>query len=399
MRDGIFDIRRIFTLKSKVLKFTFVQLFYWSIWASFAAFAITYGLARGYSQSSVSIMVACYYVFAFIGQFLWGSIADKMRTNKWVFLIGIVSGELMQLGMYFSKSMPVYLAFYLCLGLLMAPMSSILDTWTLKSLDFDVGLYSRARSFGTAGYAVCILIMGKAISAVGYVIMPIVLTVVLSVTVILAVTTPDAPVTEVTREKISLKDISSIFKVPIYTLVVAAAFFIGLSISPANNLKIMVLQSVGGDVSTQGIDSFVGCISQFLMFFFSGSLGFIKPRIRLLLGGVTVFFALLIDLLATNSIVVIISTFLIYGSYSLIIPAAREIVVKNIDYKYQTTANGLVDSVYTSLAGTIALLFAGSIAENYGIKLMLTITLCTSVIPVLLMIFAVMKSKRQNTTN
>ncbi len=386
-------------MKSKVLKFTFVQLFYWSIWASFAAFAITYGLARGYSQSSVSIMVACYYVFAFIGQFLWGSIADKMRTNKWVFLIGIVAGEIMQLGMYFSKSMPVYLAFYLCLGLLMAPMSSILDTWTLKSLDFDVGLYSRARSFGTAGYAICILIMGKAISAVGYVIMPIVLTIVLSITVILAVTTPDAPVTEVTREKISLKDISSIFKVPIYTLVVAAAFFIGLSISPANNLKIMVLQSVGGDVSTQGIDSFVGCISQFLMFFFSGSLGFIKPRIRLLLGGVTVFFALLIDLLATNSIIVIISTFLIYGSYSLIIPAAREIVVKNIDYKYQTTANGLVDSVYSSLAGTIALLFAGSIAENYGIKLMLTITLCTSVIPVLLMIFAVMKSKRQNTTN
>ncbi len=386
-------------MKSKVLKFTFVQLFYWSIWASFAAFAITYGLARGYSQSSCSVMVACYYVFAFIGQFLWGSIADKMRTNKWIFLIGIVAGEIMQLGMYFSKSMPVYLAFYLGLGLLMAPMSSILDTWTLKSLNFDVGLYSRARSFGTAGYAICILIMGKAISAVGYVIMPIVLTAVLTVTVILAVTTPDAPVEGVTREKISIKDISSIFKVPIYTLVVAAAFFIGLSISPANNLKIMVLQSVGGDVSTQGIDSFVGCISQFLMFFFSGSLGFIKPRIRLLLGSCVVFVALLIDLLATNRVIVIVSTFLIYGSYSLIIPAAREIVVKNIDYKYQTTANGLVDSVYTSLAGTIALLFAGSIAENYGVKLMLTITLCTSIISVLLMIFAVLKSKKKSLTN
>lgn len=73
-----------------------------------------------------------------------GSIADKMRTNKIVFLIGLITGEIMLLGMYFSKSIAVYLAFYLGLGLLMAPMSSILDTWTLKSLNFDVGLYSRA---------------------------------------------------------------------------------------------------------------------------------------------------------------------------------------------------------------------------------------------------------------
>ncbi len=382
-------------MNKKVLKFTFVQLFYWSIWASFAAFAITFGLARGYSQSACSIMVALYYVFAFIGQFLWGSIADKMRTNKIVFLIGLITGEIMLLGMYFSNTMAVYLAFYLGLGLLMAPMSSILDTWTLKSLNFDVGLYSRARSFGTAGYAVCILIMGKAISALGYGIMPIVSGVILTITVILALTTPDAPNAEIVREKISLKDISSIFKIPIYALVVATAFFVGLSISPANTLKIMILQSVGGDVSTQGIDSFVGCISQFLMFFFSSKLTFIKPRIRLLLGAVLVFFALLIDLLATNSIVVIMSTFLLYGTYSLIIPAAREIVIKNIDYKYQTTANGLVDSTYSSLAGTLALIFAGSIAESYGIKFMLGITLCISVLPILLMIFAVLKSKKQ----
>lgn len=377
-----------------VLKFTIVQWFYWSIWASFAAFATTYGLARGYSQSSVSQMVAIYYVCCFVGQFLWGSVADKLRTNKKVFLIGILGGELTLLGMYFSRSAITYSAAYAGLGLLMGPMSSILDTWTLKSFNFSVEMYGKARSFGTAGYAVCILIMGNAISAIGYWIMPVVAAVTFGITFFLSLTTPDAPVTEVKREKISLKDISSIFKVPIFCLIIVMIFFVGLSIAPANNLKIMILQSVGGDVGTQGIDSFVGCIAQFLMFFFSGSFTFIKPKTRLLISTGVVFLALVIDLLATNTIIVIASTFLLYGSYSLIIPAAREIVVKNIDYKYQTTANGLVDSVYTSLAGTIALIFAGNIAESWGIKIMLFITICTSLVAVVLMGISVIKDRR-----
>ncbi len=280
----------------------------------------------------------------------------------------------------------------------MGPMGAILETWLLKSIKYDVSLYGKSRAMGSAGYAITILIMGKLITRYGYFLMPVISTTIIAITVAVAIFTADSPVDEsslTSKQKITTKDILSILKIPDYLLVLIMMLAIGICIAPVNNLKIMVLQDVGGDVSTQGVDSFFGCIAQFTMFFLSGVFTRIPPKVRMFVCTLMTFGALFMDYIANAPWMIICASVMLFSSFSVLFPAAREVVMKTVKYEYQTTANGLVDAIYGSLSGTIALIFAGSIAEANGVKFMILITLVMSVLPVLIMMRVISRDRKQ----
>jgi PPP family 3-phenylpropionic acid transporter len=373
---------KIMTKNQLAIRFGIIEAVYWSIFATFGSYITAFGLSRGYAQSTVSIMVSIYMIGAFTGQFVWGSVCDKLRTNKKVFLLGISTACILMLGMYFLVNPILFSVLYGLFGFMLGPMGSILDTWMLKCIHYDGVLYGKARSAGSAGYAVSILIMGILIGRYGFIVMPIGSIAFVIITFVISAITQDSPVGEDINSKISIKDIMTIMKIPMYLLIVVMVFFIGLAIAPVNNLKIMVLQSVGGDVEFQGVDSFVGCISQFMIFFFSGAFVVIPAKKRLFGCSIIIFLAIGINYLATAPWMVIMGTVLLFGTYSILIPAAREIVRKNVAYEYQTTANGLVDAFYGSLAGTISLLYAGTLAEAVSVKFMIFVSLLITFIPI-----------------
>jgi MFS family permease len=179
-----------------------------------------------------------------------------------------------------------------------------------------------------------------------------------------------------------MRDIMSIMKIPMYLLLIIMVFFIGLANAPVNNLKIMVLKSVGGGVAIQGVDSFFGCVSQFLIFFFSGAFTIIPAKKRMFACSIIIFLAIGIDFLATAPWMVIVGSVLTFGSFGIMMPAAREIVRRNVAYEYQTTANGLVDAFYGSLAGTVALIYAGTLADAVSVKFMIFISLLFTLVPI-----------------
>ena len=223
--------------------------------------------------------------------------------------------------------------------------------------------------------------------------MPICSTVFIVITFIISIFTQDSPVEQGAKTSISMKDIMSIMRIPIYLLIIVMMFFIGLAIAPVNNLKIMVLESVGGGVAIQGVDSFIGCISQFTLFFFSGAFAVIPAKKRLFGCSVMILIALGVNLLATAPWMVVVGSVILFGSYSILIPAAREVVRVNIEYKYQTTANGLVDAFYGSLAGTISLLYAGTLADAVSVKFMVLVSMLIALIPICIISGVVIRGK------
>ena len=387
------------TKNQLAVRFGVIEAVYWSIFATFASFVTAFGLSRGYTQSTVSIMVSIYMVGAFAGQFVWGSVCDKLRTNKKVFILGISLACVLQLGMYFIVNPVLFSILYGLFGFMLGPMGSILDTWMLKCIHYDGVLYGKSRSAGSAGYAVFILIMGFLIGKFGFYLMPICSTAFIVITLVISLMTQDSPTEESTKSTISLKDIMSIMKIPMYLLIVVMVFFIGLANAPINNLKIMVLQAVGGGVSLQGLDSFIGCISQFLIFFFSGAFVVIPAKKRMFGCSIIIIIALSLNFFATAPWMVIMGTVLSFGSYSIMIPAAREIVRRNVAYEYQTTANGLVDAFYGSLAGTISLLYAGSLADHYGVKFMVFVSLMMAFLPFCIITGVILHEKRGRKRN
>ena len=380
--------------KKLKIRFATIEASYYAMFASFASFIGTFALHRGYSQSFISSSISCYLLFAFLGQFFWGSICDKIRSNKKIFLLLLTIAGVIQTALFFSPNKAVYILLYCMLGFLLGPGGTVLDTWLLRCMNNDVPVYGKVRSMGTAGYAVAILNMGFLAEHYGYWIMPTVSGGILIFTLIMSFTMPEAPFGQKRSEKVTFRDILSIFKDREFLILAVVMIIAGAAGSPLNNLKIVVLESVGGDISTQGIDSFMGCVTQFLIFFFAGIFAGIAPKKRLVLSSALITFGITVSYLATSPVMVILGTMTIFGTYGILTSASREIVKNNISYDYQTTANGIADSSYSFISGMLMMPFAGSISDAIGIRNTLGISILISVIPMIILMISFHKDKK-----
>ena len=380
--------------KKLKIRFAIIEASYYAMFASFASFIGTFALHRGYSQSFISSSISCYLLFAFLGQFFWGSICDKIRSNKKIFLLLLTIAGVIQTALFFSPNKAVYILLYCMLGFLLGPGGTVLDTWLLRCMNNDVPVYGKVLSMGTAGYAVAILNMGFLAEHYGYWIMPTVSGGILIFTLIMSFTMPEAPFGQKRSEKVTFRDILSIFKDREFLILAVVMIIAGAAGSPLNNLKIVVLESVGGDISTQGIDSFMGCVTQFLIFFFAGIFAGIAPKKRLVLSSALITFGITVSYLATSPVMVILGTMTIFGTYGILTSASREIVKNNISYDYQTTANGIADSSYSFISGMLMMPFAGSISDAIGIRNTLGISILISVIPMIILMISFHKDKK-----
>lgn len=370
------------------LRYGTLEALYWSICSAYGGFMITFGLSRGYAQSIVSIMCAGYMISVFAGQFFWGSLCDKTRSNKKVFILGVIVAELLQLGMYFFTPIGVFGVLYAGYGFFMGPMATIVDTWLIKSVHYDMKVYGVARGSGSAAYAVMTLGMGYLIENVGFVVMPVVSSACVVLTILLALFSEDAEFDEsaVKNGSISTKDILSILKVPAYVVLLIVVFLIGMANSPVNSLKIVLIENVGGSVSTLGWDTFWGCTLQFILFEMAGMFAAIPAKYRLWITAFAMFGSMVLYYVAAAPWVIIAGTLVSNIHYGFLMPALRETILHTVDAKYQTTANGLADAFYGSMSGALSMLYAGAIAEVFGAKQMVLLSVCISVIPVVILL-------------
>ena len=86
---------------------------------------------------------------------------------------------------------------------------------------------------------------------------------------------------------------------------------------------------------------------------------------RLLSGAVLTSVSIFSTMNASNCETVIAATLLVGVTYGLVTPAGRERILEIIDPRFQTTAIGLMDGCYSFFGGTVAMLYAGSLAEAF----------------------------------
>lgn len=381
--------------KKMVTRFAVLDGIYWGIMSSFGAYFVAWGLHRGFSQSFVSGMLIVYLISGLIGQFTLSSLCDKLRTNRKVFLLAVLIAGLAQLGMYFTQNLFVLAVCYAFYGFCLSPAGSVLDAWMIRSFKGNLTIYSSARGAGSIGYAVVMLSMGYSINIFGYVIMPICSTIIVIATLLVAVTTEEGPFPEKKdTRKITVGEIMSILKVPAYSVVLLILVLSSMTSAPINSFKIVLLEATGGDITIQGLDSFVGCVVQFLVFELTVICSRIPARVRLYISILMVTTALGMNYYATNYWVVIAATIFINSSYGLIMPAVREIAIVNVEPQYHTTAIGMLDACYNFLGGAIAQLYVGRIVEARGIRSMVMTCLVLSFIPVTVAFLEELKQRK-----
>jgi PPP family 3-phenylpropionic acid transporter len=354
-------------MKRSLILFGIFDAVFWACFAAFLGFMTTYFLECGMSNSVLSLDIAVYMAFSFAGSFFFGSVCDKLGTNKGVFLPLFVLSMALGIFVYFmaSRHLLITALLYPFIGFLAAPLGSFMDTWMLRSFDNDSSLYGKARGTGSAGYAVAMLVTGQLVKYVGYIMIPV-LTGILAVPVLLiAFFTKEKPIEKSsgTGEKV---DFRQLLGVRPFLIMLVVLFFSGVAVSPINSLKIVLLQSVGGDVGILGLDNFLGVLVQAVFIFISGSLSRIPARTRLFLLSLLHLATLLLNGFARNPAWIISGSLLCNAAYGFLLPTTREIVTRSVPRPMVTTANSLSDAIFGSFSGVVSLVYSGFVMDHFG---------------------------------
>ena len=386
-----------------------MQCLYWSAQAAFNGFVASLALVKGFSQSFTSVVLSVGAIVGILGLSFGSALSDILRSGRKLFIFSIASIIPMNSVIYFADSPVLFLSAYVLMTFLSAPAYSILDAWSLKSFHNDKTFYGHSRACGAAGYAVVILSSGRLISAVGYG-PALVGSVALNLAVVgIALATKETESVEwqngeeKKREKKNGGQNIGFLRFPVYIMLCGFMLTMGMGAAPYQNLKIILLTHVGGDVSTQGLDSFCSCLVQIAVFYFCDRiLKKYDPKKLLLVCSCLALACAGVGIMAESSWQIIFGSCLIQTDYGLLMPAVRVITGDMIPEENRTFSNGILDACYGTVATTISLSYSGFLAEQYGVSVMLTV--CVICI-VMAMVIGVMLLKyrggieRMNTVN
>lgn len=353
-------------------RFCLLQAGYYSFQASLPGYLSAFFLHHGISPSTWGILQAAYLLSCMAGLFFWGSWVDRHHANRRFFLSGLaVSGALTLLLVLFSGRFSwVAFILYPVFGFVGGAIGTILDAWVIASFPGQPATGARSRTFGTLGWAFMMLIEGQLIAHLGYWIMPLTAFPFLLTCMITGWIQPEVSSSEEVfsaPEKTQAKpDVRNLLRSPIYMLLVATVFFSTMCTGPVDNMKVLIFENVGGNVSFLGWDSFIGCLCQAPFLMFSTNLQRFKPERRLIAGVLACFIYIGIVILAKTPSMIVVGTVLANVSFGLLYPTMREMTELSVQHSLRNTAHGIVDVAYKSLPGMISSIWAGSVIQSSG---------------------------------
>lgn len=385
--------------RKEFIGFSLLDALFWGYFAAFAGYITSYMLASGMSSSMLSIVLAVYMLMAFCGAFFWGGLCDRLGTNKKVFIPEFTGVVLISAAIYFMASRNIWITAFLYpfLGFLMAPLGSNLDGWMLRAFHNDANTYGRSRSLGSVGYAVVMLIAGQLINIFGYKVIIFSSMVIAACLLALAFSMREEAFVSAKKktEEGKKPNIKDLLKVKPYMFMIIVLFVTGISISPVNNLKIVFMESVGGDVSSLGLDAFIGVMIQAVFIFISGRLRSIPPYIRLLFSAVCTMITLIMTFLAVNPFMIMAGTIMNNISYGVILPTSRQITEKSVSPEQKNTAFSISDAVFGSFAGVFALSYSGILMDAFGARSVALLGICLMIIPVVMTGTAIYQANKE----
>lgn len=364
-----------------------MQATYWASIAAFGAFAVALARSKGISVAYIGIMAAVFRLAAVLGQFFWGGLCDRLRSNRRIFMLTNALTLLFSLGFYFANEPILLLVTYALMGFTQSPTASNLDTWLLKCLGKENShQYGPIRSMGSLGYGVFIIFFGLLVANVGYAVMPIFHAVFSAITLLTAKNTPDREAVLSSKARINRDDMAALFVNKGYLFLLLVLFFNGFATMSIAQMKVLIWEDMGASIAFQGYDGFFIALAQAPVFIIAAKLTRINPYIRLAAGMMLDALMITNDFFAQRPEMIIFGSVLSGFSYGLILAAMREIISRITDDKLRTTAQGLGDAAYTSLSGILGSLVSGVLVEYSGVKAMLLMCLCVQLIPLTLVL-------------
>ena len=365
--------------------FCLLESAFWGYHACFLGYASAYIISRGASSTVMSLLLSGFLLSAFVGSMVFGRICDQKQTNKRVLIPCMVVCYVLMLAIYFfAEHVPVLALCYPLMGLFFQSQGANVDAWVLSSCNHDQRIFGKIRSTPSLFYALISVSMGALISRFGYFMMLLGASVFMALTIISAALLRDAHAVAMPRKRMEAADIGRLFASGYYRRLMALLMLVGLAIAPINNLKIVVLENVGGNVSHIGVDCFVSAITQVPFIAMAGAITAITLRKRFVAMAVLPMTMILLVRFAVSPAMVFAGSFFYNVGFGVLLVTMREVTETYVDKDLRNLGHNLSDAVFNSFSGVISLMYAGVVADRFGVSAMLTLCVAIAVIPVLL---------------
>ena len=354
----------------------------------------SWALDSGFREDLLSILIGISFAAAFAGQFLWGILSDRIRSTRKIFLLCMLLSAVDFAVVWSARSDAVFAVSYTLLGLFVSPMLSIIDAWALDLFDYEGTSYGNARSVGAAGFAAAMLGMGYAIRFCGYIMIPIIAVLFSLIAFVIGLLLPDKKGSRSSAQGMSAADFAAIMQARGFLFLMVIIFLLGLTIAPPNNLKIMLIQQAGGDVSIMGVDNFLGYAVQAAMFAVAGHLHPRRPYLMFALFILMTAAGLASAAFAADIWMIFLSTLLIYAAWSVQITLLRQIIAAMVPERFHTTAISVSDAAFTQLSGFIGLAGGGVVLGMFNLKTLMLLCVAVSLLSFVLMLMLAARQKQ-----
>ena len=386
-----------FTPKELLRRFFMIDSCYWLSVAGFNALSIAYVRTLGVTVLQVSVMAAVFRVAAVLGQFFWSALCDRRQKNREYALIMLTLVVGAYIFLYSSRVWPAILISYTLVGFIQLPLNTNMDTWIIRSFNGEAAALPRVRSVGSFFYAVAITGIALVIDATGYIILPVTLLVFYVVLGFLILNTvPPKQQMGPARQRISLKNIATLMKIPGYGFCMIIMFVFCFGFMSLWSLITLVFESVGGTAADLSYYSGIMALAEAPAMYLVAALAFkIRQEKQLLLG---VFLALVqtaMLLFAKTPMLMILSGIAAGVSYGFFYAPVRSMVQQMVPQALATTAHGFMDAVCFSAAACLGSLFAGSVIDLLGMHAFVLGCMAFEILSlVLLVIYTVTEPRR-----
>ncbi len=359
-------------LKHIAGNFRILHLLSWATAGAYTPFIVIFLMYNNISTAQIGVVLMLNSLATLIGQPLWGMISDKIRSIKKVYLACIFIASVLIMISPFVKNkyaifvlLPAITFFFCCL-------SPLLDSWTIFSIKNSGRSYGSFRLWGSLGYSIIVIIVGKLINMSSVnIIFPVYFLLSLIMLLTCGVLFEYKGQEDGSAIKaLSLRElrIGRLLGNYHYVTFVIMACIMNMTFSSFYSFLPTLMNQVGGNDELYGIATAVSAFSEVPILLISSRLiRRFKPQALMLAGLLVYIFRLCIYSIAWSPGIIIFVQAFQGLSFALFLSGSIYYIDSLAPAELKSTAQTVATAIYGGLSGIIGNFVTGLMISEYGI--------------------------------
>ncbi|WP_432666434.1 MFS transporter [Wukongibacter baidiensis] len=357
-------------------------VFYFTI-AIFSGFTIPYLNNLDFSNTKVGFMMSLLYLFGVIGQSLTGYICDLKGTIKKIFFLWMVFLAT-SIFIFFKLNSQTQLIIFLCIiGFFQSSVFALLDSWVMESHEIVKNTFGPIRAFGSIGWGISTVIVGKMIDKLGWGIIGKLYVIFTFILLLISYRAKDAKhdTHDMDTDPITFNSLKALQKNKKYIFLLVIFFLLYFSFHAIGMFSVILIDDFGGTKTHIGLFWLLTALSEVPILLNAKKLmNKLKPSFLLIISSFFFFLRTLLTAFANSVISIILLSTLQMLSFSILLFISKYLIDDVSPNHLKTSSQTIATALSAGLSGIISLNLSGYLADKIGIQNMLFFVSCLCII-------------------